>query len=70
MIWFVIGVILGVTFASILEIKILDIAGSLVIQESEEGPYIFLELEKPVEEVLEQYTVTLRIKRNKYSTRR
>ena len=70
MIWFIIGVILGVTFAAILEIKILDIAGSLVIQESEEAPYIFLELEKPVEEVLEQYTVTLRVKRNKYSTRR
>lgn len=70
MIWFVIGVILGVTFAAILEIKILDIAGSLVIQESEDGPYIFLELEKPVEEVLEQHAVTLRVKRNKYSTRR
>lgn len=70
MIWFVIGVILGVTFAALMEIKILDIAGSLVIQESEDGPYIFLELEQPVEEVLEQYTVTLRVKRNKYSTRR
>lgn len=70
MIWFTIGVILGVTFAAILEIKIIDIAGSLVIQESEEGPYIFLELEEPVEEVLEQHTVTLRVKRNKYSTRR
>lgn len=70
MIWFVIGVILGVTFAAIVEVKILDIAGSLVIQESEDGPYVFLELEKPVEEVLEQYTVTLRVKRNKYSTRR
>ena len=70
MIWFVIGVILGVTFAAILEIKILDIAGSLVVQESEDGPYIFLELEKPVKEVLGQYAVTLRVKRNKYSTRR
>ena len=70
MIWFVIGVILGVTFAALMEIKILDIAGSLVIQESEDGPYIFLELEQPVEKVLEQYTVTLRVKRNKYSTRR
>lgn len=70
MIWFVIGVILGVTFAAIVEVKILDIAGSLVIQESEDGPYIFLELEKPVKEVLGQYAVTLRVKRNKYSTRR
>lgn len=70
MIWFVIGVVLGFTFAVLAEIKILDIAGSLVIQESEDGPYIFLELEKPVEEVLEQHTVTLRVKRNKYSTRR
>lgn len=70
MIWFVIGVILGVTFAVLVERKILDIAGSLVIQESEDGPYIFLELEKPVKEVLGQYAVTLRVKRNKYSTRR
>lgn len=70
MIWFVIGVILGVTFAVLVERKILDIAGSLVVQESEEGPYIFLELEKPVKEVLGQYAVTLRVVRNKYSTRR
>lgn len=70
MIWFVIGVILGFTFAVLVEIKILDIAGSLVVQESEESPYIFLELEKPVEEVLEQHAVTLRVKRNKYSIRR
>lgn len=69
MMWFVIGIILGVTFAVLVERKILDIAGSLVVQESEEGPYIFLELEKPVKEVLGQYAVTLRIKRNKYSTR-
>ena len=68
MIWFVIGVILGVTFAAILEIKILDIAGSLVVQESEEGPYIFLELEKPVREVLDRHTVTLQVRKNKYST--
>ena len=68
MIWFVIGVILGVTFAAILEIKILDISGSLVIQESEEGPYIFLELEKPVREVLDRHTVTLQVRKNKYST--
>lgn len=68
MIWFVIGFILGVTFAAILEIKILDIAGSLVIQESEEGPYIFLELEKPVREVLDRHTVTLQVRKNKYST--
>ena len=70
MIWFVIGAILGVTFAVLVERKILDIAGSLVVQESEDGPYIFLELEKPVKEVLGQYAVTLRVKRNKYSTRR
>ena len=70
MIWFAIGVVTGVTFAVILMRKTLDIAGSLVIQESEDGPYIFLELEKPVEEVLEQHTVSLRVKRNKYSTRR
>ena len=70
MIWFVIGVVTGVTFAVILMRKTLDIAGSLVVEESEDGPYIFLELEKPVKEVLEQYTVTLRVKRNKYSTRR
>ena len=69
MMWFVIGIILGVTFAVLVERKILDIAGSLVVQESEEDPYIFLELEKPVKEVLGQYAVTLRIKRNKYSTR-
>lgn len=70
MIWFVIGVILGVTFAAIVEVKILDIAGSLVMEESEEGPYIFLELEEPVKNVLGRYAVTLRVKRNKYSTRR
>ena len=70
MIWFVIGVILGVIFTVLVERKILDIAGSLVIQESEDGPYIFLELEKPVKEVLGQYAVTLRVIRNKYSTRR
>ena len=70
MIWFVIGVILGVTFTVLVERTILDIAGSLVIQESEDGPYIFLELEKPVKEVLGQYAVTLRVVRNKYSTRR
>lgn len=70
MIWFVIGVVTGVTFAVILMRKTLDIAGSLVVEESEDGPYIFLELEKPVKEVLGQYAVTLRVKRNKYSTRR
>ena len=70
MIWFVIGVILGVTFAVFVERKILDIAGSLVIQESEDGPYIFLELEEPVKNVLGLYAVTLRVVRNKYSTRR
>lgn len=69
MIWFVIGVILGVTFAVLVERKILDIAGSLVIQESEEGPYIFLELEEPIKNVLGLYAVTLRVVRNKYSTR-
>ena len=70
MIWFVIGVILGVTFAVFVERKILDIAGSLVIQESEDGPYIFLELEEPIKNVLGRYAVTLRVVRNKYSTRR
>lgn len=70
MIWFVIGVIMGVTFAIILMRKTLDIAGSLVVEESEDGPYIFLELEKPVKNVLGQYAVTLRVVRNKYSTRR
>ena len=70
MIWFVIGVIVGVTLTVFLMGRALDIAGSLVIQESEDGPYIFLELEEPVKEVLGQYAVTLRVKRNKYSTRR
>lgn len=69
MIWFVIGVIMGVTFA-ILMGKTLDIVGSLVVEESEDGPYIFLELEKPVREVLRYHAVTLRVVRNKYSTRR
>lgn len=68
--WFVIGVILGVTFTVLVERKVLDIAGSLVIQESEDGPYIFLELEEPVKNVLGRYAVTLRVVRNKYSTRR
>lgn len=70
MIWFVIGVIMGVTFAIILMRKTLDIAGSLVVEESEDGPYIFLELEKPVREVLRYHAVSLRVVRNKYSTRR
>lgn len=70
MIWFVIGVIMGVTFAIILTRKTLDIAGSLVMEESEDGPYIFLELEEPVKNVLGRYAVTLRVVRNKYSTRR
>ena len=70
MIWFVIGVIMGVAFAIILMGKTLDIAGSLVVQESEDGPYIFLELEEPVKNVLGRYAVTLRVVRNKYSTRR
>ena len=70
MIWFVIGVVTGVTFAVILMRKTLDIAGSLVIQESEDGPYIFLELEEPIKNVLGLYAVTLRVVRNKYSTRR
>lgn len=69
MIWFIIGVIMGVTFA-ILMGKTLDIVGSLVVEESEDGPYIFLELEKPVKEVLRYHAVTLRVVRNKYSTRR
>ena len=70
MIWFVIGVIMGATFAVFLMRKTLDVAGSLVIEESEDGPYIFLELEEPVREVLGQYAVTLRVVRNKYTTRR
>lgn len=70
MIWFVIGVIMGVIFATIIQRKVLDIAGSLVIEESEDGPYIFLELEEPVREILGQYAVTLRVVRNKYTTRR
>lgn len=70
MIWFVIGVVTGVTFAVILMRKTLDIAGSLVVQESEDGPYIFLELEEPIKNVLGRYAVTLRVVRNKYSTRR
>ena len=70
MIWFVIGVIMGVAFAIILMGKTLDIAGSLVVEESEDGPYIFLELEEPVKNVLGRYAVTLRVVRNKYSTRR
>lgn len=68
MIWFLIGVILGVTFTVLVEGKILDIAGSLVIEETEDGPYIFLELEKPVREVLDRHTVTLQVRKNKYST--
>lgn len=70
MIWFVIGVVTGVTFAVILMRKTLDIAGSLVVEESEDGPYIFLELEEPIKNVLGRYAVTLRVVRNKYSTRR
>lgn len=70
MIWFIIGVIMGVIFATIIQRKVLDVAGSLVVEESEDGPYIFLELEKPVREVLGQYAVTLRVVRNKYTTRR
>lgn len=70
MFWFVIGVIMGVTFAIILMRRILGIAGSLVVEESEDGPYIFLELEEPIKNVLGLYAVTLRVVRNKYSTRR
>ena len=70
MIWFAIGVVTGVTFAVILMRKTLDIAGSLVVEESEDGPYIFLELEEPIKNVLGRYAVTLRVVRNKYSTRR
>ena len=70
MIWFIIGVIVGVTLTVFLMRKTLDIAGSLVVEESEDGPYIFLELEKPVREVLRYHVVTLRVVRNKYSTRR
>lgn len=70
MMWFAIGIIIGFTFAVVFEIKIMDVSGSLVIEETEDGPYIFLELEKPVDEITEQRAVTLRIKRNKYSTRR
>ena len=70
MIWFVIGVVTGVTFAVILMRKTLDIAGSLVVEESEDGPYIFLEFEEPIKNVLGRYAVTLRVVRNKYSTRR
>lgn len=70
MIWFVIGVIVGVIFAVFLMRKTLDVAGSLVVEESEDGPYIFLELEEPVKNVLGRYAVTLRVVRNKYSTRR
>lgn len=70
MIWFVIGVVTGVTFAVILMRKTLDIAGSLVVEESEDGPYIFLELEEPIKNVLGRYAVTLRVVRNKYSIRR
>ena len=68
MIWFVIGVIMGATFAVLIGRKVIDISGSLVIEETEDGPYVFLELEKPVREVLDQYTVTLRVRKNKYST--
>ena len=70
MIWFTIGVIVGVILTVFLMRRTLNIAGSLVVEESEDGPYIFLELEKPVKEVLGQYAVTLRVVRNKYSTRR
>lgn len=70
MIWFVIGFIVGVTLTVFLMRRALDIAGSLVVEESEDGPYIFLELEKPVREVLRYHAVSLRVVRNKYSTRR
>lgn len=68
MIWFVIGVIMGATFAVLVGRKVIDISGSLVIEETEDGPYIFLELEKPVREVLDRHTVTLQVRKNKYST--
>lgn len=68
MIWFVIGVIMGATFAVLVGRKVIDISGSLVIEETEDGPYVFLELEKPVREVLDRYTVTLQVRKNKYST--
>lgn len=70
MIWFTIGVIVGVTLTVFLMRRTLDIAGSLVVEESEDGPYIFLELEEPIKNILGLYAVTLRIVRNKYSTRR
>lgn len=70
MIWFIIGVIVGVTLTVFLMRRTLDIAGSLVVEESEDGPYIFLELEEPIKNVLGLYAVTLRVARNKYSTRR
>lgn len=70
MIWFVIGFIAGVILTVFLMRRALDIAGSLVMEESEDGPYIFLELEEPVKNVLGRYAVTLRVVRNKYSTRR
>ena len=68
MIWFAIGVIMGATFAVLIGRKVIDISGSLVIEETEDGPYVFLELERPVREVLDQHTVTLRVRKNKYST--
>lgn len=68
MIWFVIGVIMGATFVVLVGRKVIDISGSLVIEETEDGPYVFLELEKPVREVLDRHTVTLRVRKNKYST--
>lgn len=70
MIWFTIGLIVGVTLTVFLMRRALDISGSLVMEESEDGPYIFLELEEPVKNVLGRYAVTLRVVRNKYSTRR
>lgn len=70
MFWFIIGVIVGVTFAVILMRRTLYVAGSLVVEETEDRPYIFLELEEPVKNILGKYAVILRVVRNKYSTRR
>ena len=68
MIWFVIGIIAGAIFAIFLENKKRNIAGNIIIQDTEDGPYIFLELEH-AEELDRSDMVCLRIKRYPYTRR-
>lgn len=68
MIWFVIGIIAGAAFMIILDNKRRNIAGNIIIQDTEDGPYIFLELEH-AEELDRSDMVYLRIKRYPYTCR-